>query len=221
MASSKEMQLRAKQKRKSDRYVQTVMTEREHILAQVEAVAPDLDIVEIGPLQVARMYAEFKQDYKAAGDTISDASHLYAKGSLENTYKIVYKGKTAGFINFCGVKDVVRNSDVKIIQVAYVKPEFRGRGIMSAVYMWALNIHGAEGIEISYQRVQGREIYWVSVGFYRICPIPGQLGTDIALCALSKNPMIGWPLTPVRVRECRNLANRVDTTNLSRMPSVA
>jgi GNAT superfamily N-acetyltransferase len=221
MASTKEMQRRAKQERKNNHYVQTVMTEREHIFAQVEAVALDLDIVEIGPLQVAAMYQDFKRDYAAAGDTISDHNHLYADGSSESTYKIVYQGQTAGFINFFHLKDPMDNRDVKIIQVAYVKPEFRGRGIMSAVYMWALDIHNAEGIEVSYQRVTGREIYWASMGFYRICPVPGQVGTGIGLCVLSKNPTIGWPLTPERVRDCRSLANRVDTTNLRRMPSCA
>ena len=217
MASTKQRQKLARQNRKNNRYVEQILQRQKIAFDLAEQVAPDLDIVEIGPLQVARMYAEFKQDYKAAGDTISDANRLHAADSPESTYKIVFKNQTAGFINFCGVKNPKDNSDVKIIQVAYVKPEFRGRGIMTAVYLWALNIHGAEAIEISYQRVQGRELYWASVGFFRICPIPGQVGTDIALCALSKNPMIGWPLTPQRVRDTRALANRVDTTRLTHM----
>jgi GNAT superfamily N-acetyltransferase len=215
MASTKQMQARAKERRKIQEFNTRIVTQQQHIRNQMEAVAPDIDIVPCGPLQICVMYENFRQDYAQAGDAVGQGGISDSK----DLFKIVYQNQAVGFIRFCGVATAQGQSDdVKLIELAYIEPEFRGLGIMSAVYNWALYEYGAEGIEISYQRVTGLEHYWFSQGFTRIAFIPGQMGTNIALCVLSRNELIGWQLTPQNVRRVRSFANTQDTTDLGQMP---
>jgi hypothetical protein len=79
------------------------------------------------------------------------------------------------------------------------------------MYRYAMENHNAEGVELSYQRITGKEAYWSALGFTRIIFVPEQLGTKQSLAVISTNPDIGLPLNAVVVRTMRSVCNTTDT----------
>ena len=79
------------------------------------------------------------------------------------------------------------------------------------MYRYAMENHNAEGVELSYQRITGKEAYWSALGFTRIIFVPEQLGTKQSLAVISTNPYIGLPLNAIVVRTMRSVCNTTDT----------
>lgn len=212
MANTKQMQQRAKQRK---------------ILAQMDTIRMDLEqkiciakndtfILPAGPKMLGSMLANFHNDYSSMGDNIGgtpDAEKFCDQ--CDKVFIISYKGEVAGFMALQDVKKA--NSfgqlvdDATIVEIVYVKPKFRGLHLSSVMYRYAMENHKAEGIELSYQRIAGKEAYWYALGFTRICVVPNQMGTKQSLAVVSTNPDIGHSLTASNVRAIRSVCNTTDT----------
>jgi hypothetical protein len=79
------------------------------------------------------------------------------------------------------------------------------------MYRYAMEYHNAEGVELSYQRITGKEAYWSALGFTRIIFVPSQMGHKQSLAVISTNPYIGLPLNPIVVRTMRSVCNTTNT----------
>jgi N-acetylglutamate synthase-like GNAT family acetyltransferase len=211
MANTKQMQERAKQRK---------------ILAQAELIRTDLEqkicvakndtfILPAGPKMLGNMVADFKKDYIAMGDTADGdgSAEKFCSGNRK-VFIISYKGEVAGFMSLYFVKKGTGSAtfgEASLVETLYVKPKFRGLHLSSVMYRYAMENHNAEGIELSYQRITGKEAYWSALGFTRIIFVPEQLGTKQSLAVISTNPEIGLPLNAVVVRTMRSVCNTTDT----------
>ena len=214
MANTKQMQERAKQRK---------------ILAQAELIRTDLEqkicvakndtfILPAGPKMLGNMVADFKKDYIAMGDTADGNGNAekFCSGNRK-VFIISYKGEVAGFMSLLNVKigsgtsSTADCGNASLVETLYVKPKFRGLHLSSVMYRYAMENHNAEGIELSYQRITGKEAYWSALGFTRIIFVPEQLGTKQSLAVISTNPYIGLPLNAVVVRTMRSVCNTTDT----------
>ena len=211
MANTKQMQERAKQRK---------------ILAQAELIRTDLEqkicvakndtvILPAGPKMLGNMVADFYKEYQAMGDTANphtSAEHFCSEAG--KVFIISYKNEVAGFISLVTFATGNSNDtfgEACVVEVVYVKPKFRGLHLSSVMYRYAMENHNAEGIELSYQRITGKEAYWSALGFTRIIFVPSQLGTKQSLAVISTNPYIGLPLNAIVVRTMRSVCNTTNT----------
>jgi hypothetical protein len=211
MANTKQMQERAKQRK---------------ILAQAELIRTDLEqkicvakndtfILPAGPKMLGGMLTDFRTDYRNMGDTSTadGPAEDFCSGNRK-VFIISYKGEVAGFMAIitmqAGRDDKIIGS-ASIVEMVYVKPRFRGLHLSSVMYRYAMENHNAEGIELSYQRITGKEAYWYAIGFNRIAFVAGQSGSKQALAVISTNPDIGLSLTSANVRIIRSVCNTTDT----------
>jgi GNAT superfamily N-acetyltransferase len=202
MASTKQMQARAKTLKvaKKAQVIGSALMDR------LDAIADVCDMVPAGPKLVGNMYNDFHEDYVKMGD-VGSIKHSFSDylDSGRRAFVIMYNKRIAGFITLAQTL-----TNKTYVELVYVKPEFRGKDLSSLMYMWARQEQDAEAVELSYQRISGKEHYWTALGFNRFCPIPGQMGTKIALGLVSSNPKIGWDLTPQNLREIRSYVNTHD-----------
>jgi len=203
MASTKEMQRRAK----IGRVWRQAQSFREQLFARIDAVADQCDMVPAGAMLVGNMFNDFKEEYRKMGDTYSSRSsfsdYLADPAAAERrAFVIMFNKRIAGFIT---LNNTIGGN--RFVELVYVKPEFRGRDLSSLMYLWAQENHDAEAVELSYQRIVGKEHYWVGLGFGRFSPMPRQTGTQIALAFVSTNPKMGWPLVPEVLRRIRGACN--------------
>jgi hypothetical protein len=212
MANTKQMQERAKQRK---------------ILAQAELIRTDLEqkicvakndtfILPAGPKMLGSMLTDFRTDYRNMGDTSNhqnQSAEMFCSGNRK-VFIISYKGEVAGFMTIITLKagrdDFVVGS-ASIVEMVYVKPRFRGLHLSSVMYRYAMENYNAEGVELSYQRITGKEAYWYAIGFNRVALVPGQSGSKQALAVISSNPDIGLSLTSANVRIIRSVCNTTDT----------
>lgn len=210
MASTKQMQARAK----ALKVIKKAQSFNSALMDRLNAIADDCDMVPAGPMLVGYMYDDFRKDYIANGDTYN-AIGTFTEYLNDDTaanrraFVLMYNKRIAGFVV---LNDTMYNGHT-YVETVYVKPEFRGKDLSSLMYMWARSAHKAEAVEVSYQRISGKEHYWVALGFNRFAPMPGQKGTKAALALVSSNPIIGWPLTPQKLRELRSFCNTDDIIN--------
>jgi GNAT superfamily N-acetyltransferase len=212
MANTKQMQTRAKQRK---------------VLQQAEAIRIDLEqkiciskndtfILPAGPKMLGTMLGDFRDAYANMGDTCNldgSAEQFFIDG--RKVFIISYKGEVAGFMSLSSVKTGNGKEvwdDATLVEIVYVKPKFRGLNLSSVMYRYAIENHNAEGVELSYQRITGKEAYWAAIGFNRICLMPYQKGTKQALAIISKNPLVGVALTSSNVRTIRSVCNTTDTS---------
>ena len=202
MASTKEMQRRAK----IGRVLRQAQSFRDQLFARIDAVADQCDMVPAGAMLVGNMFKDFCDEYGKMGDTVlgrfSFDQFIGDIHSKRRAFVIMYNQRIAGFIT---LNNTI--GDNVFVELVYVKPEFRGCDLSSLMYLWAQQNHNAEAVELSYQRIAGKEHYWVALGFGRFCPMPGQTGTKIALALVSTNPKMGWPLVPAVLRSIRSACN--------------
>jgi N-acetylglutamate synthase-like GNAT family acetyltransferase len=102
------------------------------------------------------------EDYLAAGDNATSYGTIpqFKKTALKGLLVLVIvDNNDAGFaaLKVCEGKTV--------INVVYVSPSFRQKGIAKALYQYLINQCGASEIELTYRRVLDRIDYWKSVGF--------------------------------------------------------
>jgi hypothetical protein len=207
MASTKQMQARAK----ALKVIKKAQEFNNALMDRLDAVAEVCDMVPAGPKLIGYMYDDFRKDYISNGDTYNTdctITDFLSDDSANNrrAFVLMYNKRIAGFI----VLGDTMSGQHTYVSTVYVKPEFRGKDLSSLMYMWARQEHNAEAVEVSYQRISGKEHYWIALGFNRFAPIPGQLGTKIALALVSSNPKIGWALSPQSLREMRSYMNTHD-----------
>jgi len=205
MASTKQRQALAKLNRKIQAMNESTATIHTKVSAAIESVDKDSQIRLAGPKQLAVMFNHFVEDYRKNGDpfrTITPGGQCYfqEQGANRTSYAISYQGQDAGFI-------VIRNENTRnsMIEVVYVKPEFRKLGLAALMYRWAILEKGATLIELSFGRVVDKIAYWRSLGFTKLMSIPEQKGTRIGLCMLSTNR--GGDLNPVSLKYVRSACN--------------
>jgi GNAT superfamily N-acetyltransferase len=205
MASTKERQALAKLNRKIKLMNETTATVQAKVSESVSKLETDTHIRLAGPMQLAVMFNQFVEDYRKNGDPFRTAtntgeSYFTEQGANRTSYAISYQGQDAGFI-------VIRNENSRnsMIEVVYVKPEFRNLGLGALMYRWAILEKGATLIELSFGRVVDKIAYWRSLGFTKLMSIPNQKGTRIGLCMLSTNR--GGDLNPVSLKYVRNACN--------------
>jgi hypothetical protein len=208
MASTKQMQARAK----ALKVIKKATEFNNALLDRLDVIADGCDMVPAGPMLVGYMYDDFRKDYRANGDTYNANLGTFTdylndeSAANRRAFVLMFNKRIAGFI----VLNNTMYNGHTYVETVYVKPEFRGKDLSSLMYLWARQNHNAEAVEISYQRISGKEHYWVALGFNRFAPMPGQKGTKVALALVSSNPVIGWPLTPQKLREMRSFCNTND-----------
>ena len=108
--------------------------------------------------------AMWAQDYRAAGDTCNTGKAIVDKlfsGRHTKVYIVEVLGKTAGFM-------VLQKQAAAItIDIVYVLPKYRKRGLATQLYQTAISNFGAEQISLSYRRViaklpvTSRRVVWL------------------------------------------------------------
>lgn len=202
MASTKEMQRRAKQLR----LVKQAQSFRDQLLDRIGTVSDQCNMVPAGAMLVGNMFQDFGDEYRKMGDSYrgrhSFEAFLNDPHAQRRAFVLMYNQRIAGFIT---LNNTIGGN--VFVELVYVKPEFRGQDLSSLMYLWAQQEHNAEAVELSYQRIAGKEQYWIALGFWRFSPIPGQSGTKIALALVSTNAKMGWPLIPEVLRRVRGYCN--------------
>jgi GNAT superfamily N-acetyltransferase len=207
MASTKERQKLGKVNRQIKELNETTSTIMSKVYPSIQMITPKCSFRLAGLKQLNVMFNEFVAEYVAAGDSFrasatSDNSHFFDEpDSDRTTYILHYEGKDAGFITlrFEGTDNPV------LIEVVYIRPEFRGLNLASMFYLWAVNEKGAQDIELSFRRVRDNIAYWRAIGFTKFQIIPSQVGTLTALVILSNTK--GTELAPFSLKYAREYLN--------------
>lgn len=206
MSSTKQRQELAKYNRQIKQLNETTATIFNQLSTSISQAQPLIDIRPAGALQLGVMLEEFISSYQESGDDFrrpTDNTDFFTEeGSFRTSYAMNYNGKDVGFI-------VLRYEDhatiPTLIEIVYVRPEFRGLCLGSAFYAWAITEKSAQNIELSYKRVRDNIAYWNAVGFGKFKLLPGQKGTLKALVIL--DTVQGVPLTPLHLKGARAYQN--------------
>jgi GNAT superfamily N-acetyltransferase len=185
----------------------TIMTK---LSEDIQVIQPKCSFRLAGLMQLNVMFNEFAADYVAAGDTFrprdpSSNEHFFNElGSDRTSYVMQYEGKDAGFITLR-----FEGTDVPVlIELVYIRPEFRGLNLSSAMYSWAITEKSATNIELSFRRVRDNIAYWRALGFTKFQLLPNQVGTLKALVILDTKQ--GCELTPFSLKGARQYLNTRD-----------
>jgi GNAT superfamily N-acetyltransferase len=102
----------------------------------------------------------------------------------DNHYEVYKDFECIGFIQIVETAGVIR---ANCIELVYVKPEFRGRGLAVEMYQQAIKHYGCKMISLTYHRVDTLPLInmWRKCGFIGIILTPGQSGADRAICMLT------------------------------------
>jgi hypothetical protein len=175
MASSIEMMRRARLRKQLNKKTQLL-----------ESTATTLT-TKLAPLfNQIEFYQGICQDVR---DFVFDFAREYHHTSLHKRidfedpsafFKIKYNNQSAGFV-------VIRN---QMIDIVYIRPEFRGVGIATLVYSSAIRQMGCDSISLSTDRCEDKMIYWQALGF-RYFRCEGLLMFDKQLMTLSLQPLKG------------------------------
>lgn len=149
--------------------------------------------------------AMWARDYRAAGDTCNTGKAIVDKlfsGRHTKVYIVEVLGKTASFM-------VLQKQAAAItIDIVYVLPKYRQRGLATQLYQTAISNFGAEQISLSYRRVIAKLPYWQSLGFQSVKGQVGQKYTLKSLCYLSihshVHSIVSVPLTKEAIQLYRN-----------------
>lgn len=207
MASTKERQKLGKINRAIKELNASTSTIMSEVYPSIQMLGPKCSFRLAGVKQLSVMFNEFVAEYVAAGDTFRassprDNSHFVEEpGADRTTYILHYEGKDAGFmtLRFEGTDNPV------LIEVVYIRPEFRGLNLASAFYLWAIEDKGAQSIELSIRRVRDNIPYWRALGFTKFQLMPSQVGTLKALVILDTTK--GVELAPFSLKGAREYMN--------------
>lgn len=148
--------------------------EKQNIIFRKAVSQRDIEIV-------YKMGKNWYKDYLAAGDFASKYASITELESAAKQRKLVVvisDNKYAGFaeLKVCAGKT--------IINVVYVLPTFRRKGIAKSLYKHLMNQCGATEIELTFKRVMQRIEYWKSLGFASVKSLEGYYRLR-DLCSLS------------------------------------
>jgi GNAT superfamily N-acetyltransferase len=212
MASTKQMQARAKAKRK----LQAEALIAQSVVNKFSAEAPVLSskiqyrivntITDMIPI-----HREFCDVYRNAGDMIYGlfdngvdvARHdrLIVKG-ITKWIEVYYEGQLAGFVHL-GSEDLGKTYWLELM---YVKPEFEGLGIATYTYKHMADYYNVKEVSLTFHRITGKCAYWVALGFTKFCLEKEEAsGNRHALAKVSMYR--GCPLSEDMVKTARNYLN--------------
>ena len=147
------------------------------------------------------MFNEFLEDYRAAGDDFRESGKgdfFVEAGADRTSYIFMYEGRTAGFITLRHEGDDTEETEIEVV---YVCRQFRGLGLSSCVYRWAIVDKNATEISLTCRRIRDRIPYWRALGFTRFMTYQDQRGTEKSLFSLSTKKGVqlsSWDLKQVR-----------------------
>ena len=207
MASTKERQKLGKINRAIKELNASTSTIMSEVYPSIQMLGPKCSFRLAGRKQLSVMFNKFVAEYVAAGDTFRvssgyDKSHFIDESRAERTsYILHYEGKDVGFmtLRFEGTDKSV------LIEVVYIRPEFRGLNLASAFYRWAIEEKNAQSIELSFRRVRDNIPYWRALGFTKFQLLPTQVGTLTALVILDTTE--GVELAPFSLKGAREYMN--------------
>ena len=213
MASTKQMQARAKAKRKLQEQILSVAVEMTKVSTTQANLANKVSYRLISTItDVADIHAEFCNVYRQQGDliynlfdngvTVERQDSLIASGTSK-WIEVYYEGKVAGFVHL----GKHSSTDTYWLELMYVKPEFEGLGIATYTYKHMVEHFSVDEISLTFHRIAGRCAYWNSLGFVRFHVEPGTGGTRNALAKVSMIRERGCPLTEVHIKDARNYLN--------------
>lgn len=169
---------------------------KQNIIFRKELTNRDLEII-------YKMCKCWYDDYLDAGDYASSYASKSELNSLAKAGHLVVAivgGKYAGFgeLKIC--------DGVKVINVVYVAPYFRNRGVAKALYQYLINQCRATEIELTFRRVLDRLDYWKSIGFESLMSLGQSYGAR-DLCRLStsgaETRLFAVPLTRADIQHYR------------------
>lgn len=156
------------------------------------------------------------KEYLSAGDfALSYASISELEIAAKNGELIIVtsENKYAGFadLKICNGKTV--------INVVYVLPKFRRKGVGKSLYQHLINQCGATEIELTFKRVLERVDYWKSLGFASVKSVAGHYRLR-DLCRLStsgvESRLLSVALNKADIQHYRNTQGA--TANLNGNP---
>jgi len=211
MASTKQMQARAKAKRKLMLEAQTAQLVVNKFSAEAPVLSSKIQYRLVSTItDVANIHKEFCDVYRSQGDLIYNlfdngvdvARHdrLIASG-VTKWIEVYYEGQLAGFVHL-GSEDLGKTYWLELM---YVKPEFEGLGIATYTYKHMANYYNVEEVSLTFHRIAGKCAYWVALGFTKFCCERGEGGTRHALARVSM--VRGCKLTEDMVKTARNYLN--------------
>ena len=183
--------------------------EKQNIIFRKAVSQRDIEIV-------YKMGKNWYKDYLAAGDFASKYASITELESAAKQRKLVVvisDNKYAGFaeLKVCAGKT--------IINVVYVLPTFRRKGIAKLLYKHLMNQCGATEIELTFKRVMRRIEYWKSLGFASVKSLEGYYRL-CDLCSLStsavESRIFSVALNKEDIRSYRN--KQGETENITMAP---
>jgi GNAT superfamily N-acetyltransferase len=130
--------------------------------------------------KIKKMFYSWEKDYNNAGDSgfaeqdIKTLESLAQRGYL---FVLEVDNTDAGF--------ALLKENKKVIDVVYLRPQYRRNGFANRIYQYLILEHGAEEIELTYHRVLNNLEYWKDLGFKCLRALTSQTFNKRALCRLS------------------------------------
>lgn len=131
----------------------------------------------------AGMFEQFGLDYSKVDNGV--ARTLPVGTELPDTHYEVYKDfECIGFMHIVTTAGIMQTNSIELV---YVKPEFRGRGLAVEMYQHAIRQYECKMVTLTYHRVNTlpQINMWRKAGFIGIVLHPGQSGADKAICMLT------------------------------------
>ena len=161
MNSTQRKQREAAQRRRVQTVVNKISQTINSINEDLLALEGQLEFHKQPRQRMIPLLAEFAKEYRSQGDHLNprfeDPERPENQGEI--WHAVYYREQVAGF--------VCLNNYGNHIDIIYVKPEFRGMGLSSYVYRWAMT-QGADSISLTLHRVLRNCEYWFALGFRSI-----------------------------------------------------
>ncbi len=78
------------------------------------------------------------------------------------------------------------NEDVWLIGEGYVKPPYRGKGVLREILTLAVRDHCVKGLHIETSRFETLEAYYVTLGFTQVCATDDPMMSYVFLSSLKQ-----------------------------------
>jgi GNAT superfamily N-acetyltransferase len=211
MASTKQMQQRAKERNKMMKFIDILRAEMDKLNAVQDALVPHLNINLIGYEKGNYWNRQWADDYNKTdlGNCIQQTED---EEGIEN-YEIEYKGQAVGWFNLVDqstIKPSGQRETRRELAAIYIVPEHRGLGIATMAYIHAMHELGCNLIELTYERALGRLHYWQALGFRNVLSRFGQNGSRKALAMLITGNDAGLPLNKENINHIRKKCETMD-----------
>ena len=211
MASTKQMQQRAKERNKIMQLAQTLDAEVQKFNHLIDTVGADVEIKLIGYEKGNYWNRQWSDDYNKTdkGNCILQTKD---KKGLKN-YEIEYRGQAVGWFNLRKLTTLTPGKGREVMSelgAIYISPDYRSLGLATLAYIYAMNDLGCNLIELTYERALGRIHYWQALGFKSVQARFGQNGSRKALAMLMTKTDRGYPLNKSNINRIREMTENMD-----------